>query len=100
MKVMEIQSIKRLSLTHCPLVPLGKGHKSAKNIAPAIQITPPGAALQGREAVNERRQLSAEAAEAGAEVMCGALTLALQFPQLMCCWQNSGIAFFSANWEL
>lgn len=60
---MEIQSIKRLSSTHCPLVPLGKGHKSAKNIAPAIQITSPHAALQGREPVNERRQLSAEAAQ-------------------------------------
>lgn len=97
---MKIQSIKRLSLTHCPLVPLGKGHKSAENIAPAKQITPPGAALQGREPVDERRQLSAEAAEPGAEVMCSAPTLAMQFPQLMCSWQNSGIAFFSANWEL
>lgn len=65
MKVMEIQSIKRLSSTHCPLVPLGKGHKSAKNIAPAIEISPPGAALRGREAVNERRQPRAEAAGPG-----------------------------------
>lgn len=54
---MEIQSIKGLSSTHCPLVPLGKGHNSAKNIVPATETSPAGAAVQGREPGNERRQL-------------------------------------------
>lgn len=94
---MEIPSIKRLRLTHCPLVPLGTGHKSAKNIAPAIQITPPGAALQGRGAVNERRQLSAEATEpqAWGDVQCSGPGHAIPTADVLLA--EVGIAFFSAE---
>lgn len=94
---MEIQSIKGLSSTHCPLVPLGKGHNSAKNIVPATETSPAGAAVQGTEPGNERRQLRLQG-RTGRWWGCSAL--ALQFPQLMCCCQSSGIAFFSAHREL
>lgn len=97
---MKIQPIKNLISTHCPLIPLGKGPKSAKNIAPAIQTSPAGAALKGREAVNERRQLGAEAAEpeAWGDVRCSGPGCAI--PSTDVPLAGLGIAFSSANREL